>query len=90
MAYKNVYCAAGLVAEDPPPAVKVTLTVPLPAPVTTITSESERKNKFFGAKLPRETPETPVKPDPVIVTTSPPVAEPLLGFTLAITGADTV
>ena len=88
--YTNVNCAEGLVAEAPPAAANVTLTAPVPVPVTTMTSESERKKKFCGAKLPNETLETPVKPDPVIVTTSPPLAEPLVAFSAVITGAETV
>jgi hypothetical protein len=83
-----VNLSASLVAEVPPGVVTVTSTVLFspPAGLTAVIWVGLSILKLLAGFLPKETPVTPIKPEPWIVTEVPPSGDPLVGSMLDTTG----
>ena len=70
--------SAAVTAEVPDGVVTVMSTVPVPGGLVTVIPVAESA-VIVPAALPKLTPVAPAKPVPVIVTTVPPVVDPLAG-----------
>ncbi|CAB4889582.1 unannotated protein [freshwater metagenome] len=76
--------------EVPPGVVTVTVTAPAtPAGAVAVTDVADTTTTFVAAFAPNFTPVAPVRFVPVIVTTVPPDAGPLVGLNDVTVGAAT-
>jgi hypothetical protein len=73
----------------PPALVTVTSTVPAVPEGAVAVSEVSDVTAYVAAAVPKRTPVTPVKPDPVMVTVVPPAREPALGLSPVTAGVAT-
>ncbi len=77
------------VADVPEGVVTVTSTVPVPAGLSAVMVLSLTTVTFVAAVVPKSTTVAPVNPVPVIVTSVPPAAGPVVGERPVTTGAAT-
>jgi hypothetical protein len=82
-----VNLSAELVVEVPAFVVTVTSTTPMPAGDTAVICDAPFTTTEVAAARPNLTPLAPMKPVPVMVTVSPPLALPVVGETAVTVGA---
>jgi hypothetical protein len=84
-----VKSSAAVSALVPDALVTRTLTVPLPAGLVAVHWFAVAQTTLVPALAPKATPVTPVKFEPVIVTTVPPPVGPNIGPIFVTTGGET-